>query len=68
MELTELPPEIACLTGLRSLILEKEEVGEWKDGEYVPTTIANQLTTLLEELGIKSLQYGVKLSTIDEIG
>ena len=68
MNLTELPPEIVCLTGLRSLILGKEEVGEWKDGEYVPTTIANQLTTLPEELGIKSLQYGVKLSTIDEIG
>ena len=51
MNLTELPPEIACLTELRSLILGKEDVGEWKDGEYVPTTIANQLTTLPEELG-----------------
>ena len=37
--------EIGVLTGLKTWILGKEEPGEWKDGEYVPMTIANQLTT-----------------------
>ncbi|MCX5964137.1 MAG: leucine-rich repeat domain-containing protein [Cyanobacteria bacterium] len=51
MGLTELPIEIAVLTGLKTLILGKEEPGEWKDGKYVPPiTIANQLTTLPDEL------------------
>jgi internalin A len=50
MGLTELPIEIGVLTGLKTLILGKEEPGEWKDGKYVPTTIANQLTTLPDEL------------------
>ena len=35
MGLTELPIEIAQLTKLKTLILGKEEPGEWKDGEYV---------------------------------
>ncbi|MCY7406359.1 MAG: hypothetical protein LH631_02985 [Alkalinema sp. CAN_BIN05] len=39
------------LTALKTLILgEEEEPGEWKYGEDVPTTIANQLTTLPDEL------------------
>ncbi len=50
MGLTELPIELYTLTELKTLILGKEEPGEWKDGEYVPTTIANQLTTLPDEL------------------
>jgi len=45
-----LPIEVCALTGLKTLILGKEEPGEWKDGEYVPMTIANQLTTLPDEL------------------
>ena len=58
MGLTELPIadgrsetiEVCALTELKMLILGREEPGEWKDGEYVPTTIANQLTTLPDEL------------------
>jgi hypothetical protein len=42
--------EIGLLTELKTLILGKEESGDWKDGEYVLTTIANQLTTLPNEL------------------
>jgi hypothetical protein len=38
------------LTALKTLILGKEGSGEWQDGEHVPTTIANQLTTLPDEL------------------
>ena len=34
MNLTELPPEIACLTGVKSLIL-----GEWKEGERAIITM-----------------------------
>ena len=44
MGLTELPIEVCALTELKTLILGKEEPGEWKDGEYELMTIANQLT------------------------
>ena len=72
MGLTELPIEIAQLTKLKTLILGKEDPGEWKDDEYVPITIANQLTTLPDELlalvSLRSLDFVEYLRTILLLG
>ncbi len=63
MKLTKLPTALCQPTELKSLILSKEETGKWKDGEYVPVTVANQVTHLSPQL--KQL---VKLSSLELSG